>query len=316
MRAEKRVTCFILLLTAVFAPHAKAQKIEVATVEDRPYSLDPDPSSDSGDTRGLFSSKSSAPKASPARFTSMFMLASPGPYGTFMSLQAMNQQGPIGMAGVDQAGIDQALLSELMFPSINFTFSAAARIITGEPADSDDKVEGKLKSFTELKQLGVNVKIAALDKDKKVMGEVPDGRFAVEFGPDPVVALTTFPSDSVYVQQSSTAAKIAEGVGGMSSFMGPVGGLATGICSVFRAFFPVKDVPTQVAFQSSFTEFGWIWRDFQGGGIEGVHKCLVLLRAHTSVKYIRVEMEMVTDWKRFGGWLRKIDYVIPVGRRD
>jgi hypothetical protein len=63
-------------------------------------------------------------------------------------------------------------------------------------------------------------------------------------------------------------------------------------------------------------EFGWIWREQEGFGIEGIHQCMALLRTHKSIKFILVHVELITDWKKFGAWIKKIDYIVPVVQYD
>jgi tRNA G18 (ribose-2'-O)-methylase SpoU len=63
---------------------------------------------------------------------------------------------------------------------------------------------------------------------------------------------------------------------------------------------------------TSDNEFGWIWRQQQNYGIEGIHHCQALLRTHKTVKYILAEVELITDWKRFGAWMKQIDCIVPV----
>ena len=67
----------------------------------------------------------------------------------------------------------------------------------------------------------------------------------------------------------------------------------------------------------SETDFGWIWREAESAPIEGIHKCMVLLRAHREVKYLKVKVEVITDWKSFGAWVKRYQYLIPVkGEND
>ena len=82
--------------------------------------------------------------------------------------------------------------------------------------------------------------------------------------------------------------------------------------AVFRTFFPAKDHISQIAYMSSPTAFGWIWREAEGSPIEGIHRCMTLLRTHREVKYLMVKVELITDWKRFGAWVKTYKYIIPV----
>ena len=44
----------------------------------------------------------------------------------------------------------------------------------------------------------------------------------------------------------------------------------------------------------------------------GVSSPSGLLWTYESINYILAEVELITDWKRFGAWVKKIDYIIPV----
>jgi len=101
-------------------------------------------------------------------------------------------------------------------------------------------------------------------------------------------------------------------MGKFANIFNPLGALASGISAIFKIFTPTDNAPNQISYQSSSNEFGWIWRQQEGYGIEGIHNCMALLRTHKSVKYILAEVELITDWKRFGAWMKQVDYIIPV----
>jgi hypothetical protein len=97
-----------------------------------------------------------------------------------------------------------------------------------------------------------------------------------------------------------------------SRFMGPIGGLANTVTATFSNHIRSKDAPTQVAYLSSEYEFGWSWRDIEGSGIEGIHQCSAFFRIRKEVYYLQVHIDLMTEWQRFGPWIKSYDYIIAV----
>jgi hypothetical protein len=98
----------------------------------------------------------------------------------------------------------------------------------------------------------------------------------------------------------------------VATFLNPIGAFASGVTAIFDIFSPSKNLPTQLSYLESESEFGWIWREKEREGIEGIYHCMALLRTHKSIKYIGVYVDLITDWKRFGAWIKKIDFLVPV----
>jgi hypothetical protein len=235
--------------------------------------------------------------------------------------------------------IDQNLVREFNFPSISIIVSVAAKVITDQRYQGSGKVGDKLKTVTELRQMNLNVKLVGLDENRNVISQLEKpmssefiniDNFVREFGREPLLTLGINPSESSYSQGRSQASKMFEAMmasrdmgnfleysnflnlGQIASFLNPLGTLVSGVTAIFRIFSPTQNLPNQISYLSSPLEFGWIWREQDGFGIEGIHRCMALMRTHKTIKYILVHVELITDWKKFGAWMKKIDYIVPV----
>lgn len=317
MKTILSIFCIIFMLFASLW----AQSIEIKEKEDKPLT---DIGDTTGQTRGILRRKA----VKPDKYTIRYIQISPGPNGSIQGLST-------------ESVMDQRLIEEFNFPSLYFLVSVAARLIPESSYKNVERIGNSLKILTELRQLCLNVKISALDANKYVISQPiratrsslnANNYFVNEFGKEPVLTLGIAPYETMYAQTMSQESKISDGIGTaaataniassflnpdgslgkLASFFNPLGVLASGISAIFAIFSPTKNAPNQIAYQSAPNEFGWIWRQQEGYGVEGIHNCMALLRTHKSVKYILAEVELITDWKRFGAWLKRIDYIIPV----
>jgi hypothetical protein len=308
----KRIFLLTLCAFLVVPTLVWPQAVEVKEGEDTPLALAPG----EGQTRGLSSSR---PSAKPDRFTVRYIYISPGPEGAIEGVSA-------------DSTISQRLIGDFNFPSLNILLSVAARVVPDVYSEDSGRVDGKVRTLTELQQMCLHIKLSGLNADKAVIGQsIAELRGASlkEFGREPLLTLGIAPYESSYSIAESQESKISGsldstmmrtgalgmaplGIGTVACYINPFGIIASGISAIFKIFSPTKNLPNQISYQSSATEFGWIWRAQQGYGIEGIHRCMALLRTHKSIKYILAEVELITDWKRFGAWVKKIDYIIPV----
>ena len=281
----------IILFQMLFDQHVFAQSATVDEEEEKPYLLNSE-GEEFSQNRGLFSRRSRRRLSS---CTTTYLLVFPGTYGRIENLSAED---------LARTGLQK----QLKFPSLNFTVSAAAKLII-EGSDEKGKISGKVKAKTELRQMCLSVKIQGYDSRKRIVERVDE-----RFGGEPVIALSIFPSDvqSGQSKKPGVVQRTADKVDAVSQHLGPLGGIARGVTAVFRTFFPGKDHISQIAYQSSSNSFGWIWRETENSPIEGIYKCMVLLRTHREVKYLMVKVDLITDWKRFGAWVKTYKYMIPV----
>ena len=268
-------------------------------------------------TRGMFSSKTPEP---PDKYTVQYINVSPGPNGEIKGLS-------------QDSMLNKNLSQEFNFPSLFITISNASRILIDE-IEPSGRIGSSMKAATALKQLSMNIKLTPLDgnqqpmvKIKKFMvAEIGNSiRYIQEFGKEPLLILGIEPSESLFANQQSLSSKVSDSIygavdasrnlsegGTFASVLNPIGTLATGISTIFRIFCPTQNLPNQISYISSPQEFGWIWREHENYGVEGIHLSAALLRVHKSVKYILVQVELMADWKRFGAWLTPTDFIIPI----
>ncbi len=281
------IFCFLIPFNQLYS-----QSTKVEESDEKPYLLNSEGENYS-DTRGLFSRKS---KKKLTGATSTYLLVHLGPSGTLEGISATE---------LARTGLQK----ELKFPTLNFTISAASKLLIST-VSTGGSFKKKARSFTELRQLGMSIKVTGLNKNKVELQRVSKSRF----GDDPIIALSIFPSDTSYGQSKKPgiAQRTADKVDAMAQHLGPIGGIAGSVTAVFRTLFPAKDHINQIAYMDSVNEFGWIWRESEGSPIEGIHKCMVMLRAHKGVKFLKVRVKIVTDWKRFGAWVKTYHYTIPI----
>ena len=286
---------FLLCLNSLVAQSRKV--IVVKENEAQPYSLGP--GEPAARTRGFVAKPSVRPDA----YTVQYINVSPGPNGAIQGLTR-------------ETVYDQKLIGEFNFPSLYLTASVAAKIIT-ENLQETGKIEGGFRTRTELNQMCLNLKLVPLDEDQKEIEEITkpissdpgfDSDFIQEFGKEPLLILGITPYESAFSREPSATARLGQAV----SFLNPLGTVALGASAIFSVFSPTQNVPNQISYISSGTEFGWIWREHENYGIEGIHLGAALLRTHKSVKNILVKIELIADWKRFGAWLKAIEYIVPV----
>jgi hypothetical protein len=308
----KRLLSILFAFVFIFSGFVSSQTVEVKEGEETPLDL----GGTDSQARGL-----SRPRrhAKPDRFTVRYIYVSPGPDGAIDGVSS-------------DSTINQRLVNEFNFPSLNILLSVAARVVPDAVIDNTGRVDGKLRTVTELAQMCLHFKITGLNENKAIIGQTISslkGSGIREFGTEPILTLGITPYESSYSVGESQESKISAsidntvmtsgalgmaplGIGTVACYANPFGILASGISAIFKIFSPTKNLPNQISYQSSATEFGWIWRAQQGYGIEGIYRCMALLRTHQSVKYILAEVELITDWKRFGAWVKKIDYIVPV----
>ncbi len=290
-----RFLLIVISATVLISPSVQGQTGSASQEAYRPYVLSTDESQLKARGGSL---------KNPTGFTSTYVVIYQGPQGTVQGLPAKAAE-------------------EFSFPSVNFIFSAAAKLLTDDLTEPG-RMDGKWISEAELRKLHVNVRVRGLDANRKplpaarrapVSGErEPEMRSRQETEEDtPYVAvLALTPSESQFRTAESGVSRQMTSIDIVSRFMGPFAGTTTGVTALFKNWFRTKDTPTQVAYLSSDEEFGWSWRDAENFGIEGIHQCSAALRTRKEVKFLQVHLDLITEWRRFGAWMRAYDQVLQV----
>jgi len=153
-----------------------SQSVEIKEKGDKPLA---DIGGAGGQTRGLSSPR---PSAKPDQYTIRYIQINPGPYGSIQGLSS-------------QSVMDQKLGEEFNFPSLSILVSVAARLIPASSYEGVEKIEGSVKSVTELRQMCLNIRLSALYSDKMIISQAlkaidpslnANNYFVKEFGKEPL----------------------------------------------------------------------------------------------------------------------------------
>jgi hypothetical protein len=262
-----------LLMVVAFVNLASSQVVKLSESPLAPYKMTPE---ETGRQNGV-----------PSAY--FYVAVRSGPTGTLSSSNSEK-----GEATVTPA------VSGFAYPSLDFVFSAASQLIADGSASNN--ADSASKALAEVSRINTHVRIDALDSSHN---SVKDGAAT-----PPVLVLMIAPEDVAFAQSSNTSrvSEIETGVEFAARFMGPVGGLV----SAFQSSHKGNRAPTQIAYQSSDSEFGWTWYQSADTPIEGLHRCAALLQVPLKVAYLHVAVDLITDWRRFGPWKKSFDFQIPV----
>ena len=85
------------------------------------------------------------------------------------------------------------------------------------------------------------------------------------------------------------------------------------LVATFANIFHRPNTPTEVGYLSEHREFGWIWYDHPNQTIEGTHRTSAILEVASRVRYLRVQIVMLADWRGHGTWQRAFEVVLDLG---
>lgn len=209
---------------------------------------------------------------------------------------------------IDSLTIDPSVQSlSVQFPTLHFVISAASRI---------QSEVGEAELGNHLRRLNAHVQLTPLDSARnpiadasaiEVLGVQPN---SIAGAPPSEVA-----SDSAAVKQQgkvnvlSLATRVF--APGMLGFLGP---RVASVATHFHNSGLRLTAPTQVSYLSASTEFGWTWYEHDAQSIEGIHRTAALLQLSPAVRYVNVHIELITDWKYHGTWMKPFDVVVDVSR--
>jgi hypothetical protein len=203
------------------------------------------------------------------------------------------------LEGAKDAAVNEQMAATFAYPSLDFVFSAASRLVAeGSSANTADSAT---KALSQVTRINAHVRVESLDSSHKPLSLGKDSA--------PVLVLMIAPEDVSFAQSgSSRAADIATGVEFAARFMGPIGGLV----SAFQSSHKAARSPAEIAYQSSDNEFGWTWYESSDSPIEGLHRCAALLEVPLKTAFLRVGVDLITDWRHFGAWTKTFQFEVPV----
>lgn len=195
------------------------------------------------------------------------------------------------MIATSQAGFSYAAL--------DFVFSVTSRMLMSDAAASAREDIGALN---ELKRASAHVHAQAIAADKKTV-------LATSRQQPAALTLMMSPSDMAFGDASpSQVTPIANAAVAAVPFLGAVAPLI----QAFLGSRPQKAIPTFFSYQSADDEFGWTWYTAPGSTVEGTHRCGALLQVSSKAAYLRLTVELATDWERFGVWTRSYSFLVPI----
>jgi hypothetical protein len=183
------------------------------------------------------------------------------------------------------------------YPALEFVFSMTPKVFVGDPGDTHRAPADALR---ELKRLNAHVHVEALATDRQTVINSP--RTAPT-----VLTLMTAPSELTYAKPEGRS-EIASTAQAAAGFLGPIGTLVQAFTGAHHS----PPGPSLVAYQSADDEFGWTWYDSAGASAEGMHRCAALLQVKQEAAYLRIVIEIVTDWERFGTWVKPYTFLIAL----
>ena len=217
---------------------------------------------------------------------------------TALALYAGVYRGASG--ALDSISVDAGVQAfPVRFPTLYFVISAAARI---------QSEVGEAALGNHLRRLNAHVRLTPLDSARNT---IPD-ESAIE-----VIAIQPNSIDGHAPDTSQVKAKVTLASVLAQAYapnvLGALGARATSIVSSFHNSGLKLTAPTQVSYLSASTEFGWTWYEHADKSIEGIHRTAALIQASPKVRYVRAHIELITDWKYHGTWMKPFDVVVDVG---
>lgn len=183
------------------------------------------------------------------------------------------------------------------FPSVRLSISVAPQIFA---ADSDPSARSERSFGSDLMRLNAHVRADALDAT---------GRPLVSSGSSTIVLMIS-PSEPVTFSPQITAtqseAKAAFDLA--LKHFGPVGAIAASFESAFRRPAGLGET----AYQSAASEFGWIWYRSGTAPIDGIHGTAALFQVPASAASLRLSVDVITDWRRSGTWIKTYDLTVAL----
>ena len=162
-----------------------------------------------------------------------------------------------------------------------------------------------------LRRLNGHVSVTPLDSAKRPVGDLA----ALE-------VLATFPDEMLMPssEDSSTSSAVKAAFGAIARTaqqqvpLGSTAGkrIVPAVVS-FSHLFHRRSAPKQVGYVSDHSAFGWMWYMHEDYLIEGTHRASAALEVAPSVRYLKVTLRVIGDWRSHGAWQREMELVLDLG---
>jgi hypothetical protein len=186
------------------------------------------------------------------------------------------------------------------FPTLHFVISAAARI---------QSEVGEAALGNHLRRLNAHIRLTPLDSSRNVIAD-ESALEVIAILPNSIDGHA--PADTSHVKAKVTLGSVLAQAYA-PNVLGALGARAVSILGQFHNSGLKLTAPTQVSYLSASTEFGWTWYEHEDKSIEGIHRTAVLIQAAPNVRYVRAYIELITDWKFHGTWMKPFDVIVDVG---
>lgn len=223
--------------------------------------------------------------------------ADPTPFTRFFVTAGLTAAGTATDGSGNSVTVGLASAAGYQFPSVRLTISVAPRMMANDPSPHQERLrEG------ELIRMNAHVTVQALDAAGIPLPSTP--------GTPAVQTLAISPSDpsTTAGQASNSVTETKQAFTLLTSHLGVVGATI----AAFEGAFHVHPGPSQVAYQGSANEFGWGWFRGPGAPIEGLHYTAALFQVPKAAAALRLSVELVSDWQRFGPWVKTYDIVMAL----
>ena len=192
-------------------------------------------------------------------------------------------------------------LENFYYAAFDVVISATSQFLY---TDTRDSRRADIAALNELKRMTAHVRLEGIAADKTTA--VTSARH------DPsVLTLDVSPSNMVFGEVAAPSAieeTVTRAVTDASRLLGPVGGL-------IETFMGARHHPAGPAFfsyQSANDEFGWNWYLSPETTVEGFHRGSALLQLRKDVAYVRVTIDLATDWSHHGVWTKSYSFLVAV----
>jgi hypothetical protein len=204
----------------------------------------------------------------------------------------------LGAPGAIDQALPNAATSQHHFPSLHFVVSAVTRMTM-----SHDHGGGR-----NLRRLNAHIRVEPLDSERRPV----DDRAALH-----ILDIQPNTVKAVEARRDSSGA-IGAAITVMTRDLLPqvpavVGRRVGPLVKTFMNVFHHADAPTQISYVSDDRDFGWTWYEHDKDTIEGAHAMAAILEVGPSVRFVRVTIDVLTDWKSHGAWRRQFEQVIDLG---
>lgn len=209
----------------------------------------------------------------------------------------------LGAAGsVD--GVAPPLRGGFHYASVHLLFSAAALPV---PRQSDRSVVG------DLQRLHAQVRLTPLDSAQRPIADASALQLLATV-PDSAIAATRPAAGDSGSTHAATAALSVVTRALLPELQAGIG-VAKRVGPAVASFTRLYDRPTarlQIAYVSDPRVFGWLWHAHETDVIEGTHRTSAVIEINSAVRYVRVQVHMVGEWRSRGAWQRDLEIVLSM----